>query len=384
MRAVWLWIATVLALAAPAQAFDTNATSAWVYDVQTGTVLMEKNADVPLPPASMSKLMTLTMLFEAIHDGRYTMESTFPVSVKAWRMGGSKMFVEPADTPTVGELINGIIVNSGNDACVVVAEGMAGTEEAFAERMTERAAQLGMTHTNLTNASGWPDPEHRMSMHDLGLLAAYMIREFPELYEKFSMTSYTYKGRVPSNANNRNPLLRLGTGEWVADGLKTGHTQEAGYGLVGSAIQDGRRIIFVISGLDSDRARAEESERIVNWAFREFSMNTLVPAGETVMEAPVWLGTESRVGLTTEGGVNVLVPIAVRDQVRVEVVYDGPIPAPIAMGDPIARLVVTVPGRPDTVTPLIAAADVPEAGFIGRMRGAVMQLGQRAISAVTG
>ncbi|TJZ94188.1 D-alanyl-D-alanine carboxypeptidase [Paracoccus gahaiensis] len=384
MRAFLIWLAAALALAAPARAFETAATSAWVYDVATGTVLMEKNADVPLPPASMSKLMTLTMLFEALHDGRYTMESTFPVSVKAWRMGGSKMFVEPADRPSVEDLIHGIIVNSGNDACVVVAEGMAGSEEAFARQMTERAAQLGMTQTNLTNSSGWPDPEHRMSMHDLGVLAAYMIREFPELYEKFAMTEYTYKGRVPSNANNRNPLLRLGTGEWTADGLKTGHTQEAGYGLVGSAIQDGRRVVFVISGLESERARAEESERIVNWAFRDFAMNRLVPAGETVLEAPVWLGTETRVGLTTENGVNVLVPIALRDQVRVEVVYDGPIPAPIAQGDEVARLVVTVPGRPDTVTPLLAASDVPEAGFVGRLRGAVMQLGQRAISAVTG
>jgi serine-type D-Ala-D-Ala carboxypeptidase (penicillin-binding protein 5/6) len=381
MRAFLLWLSASLCLAAPARAFETTATSAWVYDVASRTVLMEKDADIPLPPASMSKLMTLTMLFEAVRDGRVTMDTTFPVSERAWRMGGSKMFIEPADRPTVEELIKGIIINSGNDACVAVAEGLAGTEEAFARQMNERAAELGLTHTHLTNSSGWPDPGHRMSMEDLGLLADYMIREFPDLYPLFAETEFNYKDRVPSNARNRNPLLAIGTGEWTADGLKTGHTQEAGYGLVGSAIQEGRRVIFVISGLQSDRARATESERLVNWAFREFTMQTLVPAGSTVVEAPVWLGSASRVPLTTEAGVNVLVPAGAQDRVRVEVVYDSPIPAPIAKGDPVGRLVVTVPGSRDAITPLIASTDVPEAGFVGRMRGAVMQLGQRAVAA---
>ena len=384
MRAFLMAAAAAMALAGPAGAFDTTARAAWVYDMQTGTVLMEKDADVALPPASMSKLMTLTMLFEALRDGRVTMDTTFPVSEKAWRMGGSKMFVEPADRPTVEELIHGIIINSGNDACVVVAEGLAGTEEAFARRMTERAAQLGLTETTLVNSSGWPAEGHLMSTRDLGLLAEYMIREFPDLYPQFAMTEFNYKGRVPSNAGNRNPLLRIGGADWTADGLKTGHTQEAGYGLVGSAVQDGRRVIFVITGLESERARAEESERLVNWAFREFSMRSLVPAGEDVVQAPVWLGTRDRVGLTTRDGVNVLVPAGVADQVKVEVVYDSPLPAPIARGDQVGRLVVTIPGTADTITPLIATDDIPEAGFLGRMKGAVMQLGQRAVSAVTG
>ncbi|WP_410216956.1 D-alanyl-D-alanine carboxypeptidase family protein [Paracoccus sp. (in: a-proteobacteria)] len=381
MRAFLLRIAAVLAFAAPAQAFDTNATAAWVYDVQTGTVLMEKNADTPIPPASMSKLMTLYMLFEALEEGRVTMETDFPVSTKAWKMGGSKMFVEPADRPTVEDLIHGIIINSGNDACVVVAEGLAGTEEAFARQMNQRAAEIGLTQTHLANSTGWPHPDHRMSSHDLGVLAEHLITDFPELYKKFAMTAFTYKGRVPSNANNRNPLLRIGGGDWTADGLKTGHTEEAGYGLVGSAVQDGRRVIFVISGLPSDRARAEESERIVNWAFRQFTMQSLVPAGETVLQAPVWLGTTSRVGLTTRNGVNVLVPAGAQDQVKVEVVYSSPIPAPIAKGDQVGQLVVTIPGTRDTVTPLLATSDVPEAGLVGRMKGAVMHLGQRAIRA---
>ena len=379
MRAFFLKVAAVIAFAAPAQAFDTNATSAWVYDVQTGTVLMEKDADKPIPPASMSKLMTLYMLFEALEDGRVQLDTQLPVSSRARAMGGSTMFLNEQDRPTVEQLIKGIIVLSGNDACVVVAEGLAGTEEAFARQMTERGRQIGLENSTFHNSNGWPHPEHRMSTHDLGTVARLLIQKFPQYYQNFGLTEFQYEDRAPSNRYNRNPLLKLGIG---ADGLKTGHTQEAGYGLVGSAVQDDRRVIFVISGLDSDRARAEESERIVNWAFRQFTMENLVPAGETVVDAPVWLGTESHVGLTTENGVNVLVPAGVKDQVKVEVVYDSPLPAPIAKGDPLGNLVVTIPGTRDTVTPLIATADIPEAGFLGRMQGAVMKLGQRAISSV--
>ena len=379
MRAFLLKVAALIALAAPAQAFDTNATSAWVYDVQTGTVLMEKDADKPIPPASMSKLMTLYMLFEALDEGRVQMDTQLPVSSRARAMGGSTMFLNELDRPTVEQLIKGIIVLSGNDACVVVAEGLAGTEDAFARQMTERGKQIGLENSTFKNSNGWPNPEHRMTTHDLGTVARLLIEKFPKYYEYFGLTEFQYEDRAPSNRYNRNPLLKLGIG---ADGLKTGHTQEAGYGLVGSAVQDGRRIIFVISGLDTERARAEESERIVNWAFRQFTMQSLVPAGETVVDAPVWLGTEGSVGLTTEKGVNVLVPAGAQDQVKVEVVYDSPLPAPIAKGQQVGQLVVTIPGTRDTVTPLVATEDVPEAGFLGRMKGAVMQLGQRAISAV--
>lgn len=378
MRAFLLRLAALLSLALPAQAFDTNARAAWVYDVATGTVLMEKNADAQIPPASMSKLMTTYMLFEALHEGRVQMDTRLPVSTKARQMKGSTMFLNELDRPTVEELIKGIIVLSGNDACVVVAEGLAGTEEAFSRQMTEKGKQLGLTNSVFTNASGWPDPNHRMTAHDLGMLALHLTQDFPELYKNFALTEFPYDNRAPANRFNRNPLLKLGIG---ADGLKTGHTQEAGYGLVGSAVQEGRRVIFVITGLDTDTARAEEAERIVNWAFRQFTMQTLVPAGQNVLEAPVWLGTANRVGLTTREGVNVLIPAGAQDQVKVEAVYDSPIPAPIAKGDQIGRLVVTVPGSKDAITPLIAAQDVPEAGFAGRMKGAVMRLGSKAIAA---
>ena len=378
MRAFLLRLLALLCLAAPVQAFETTATSAWVYDVNTSTVLMSKNAEAPIPPASMSKLMTLYMVFEALENGRLKLTDTLPVSTKAWQMGGSKMFVEPRDTPTVEQLIKGVIVLSGNDACVVLAEGLAGTEEAFARQMTERGKTLGLKHSVFRNSTGWPAEGHVMSAEDLGMLAMHLIQDFPQYYGDFSLTEFRYMDRVPSNRFNRNPILKLDIG---ADGLKTGHTQEAGYGLVGSAVQNGRRVIFVISGLQSETARAEESERLVNWAFRQFSMETLVPAGDTVLEAPVWLGTAPRIGMTTRDGVNVLVPAGSKDQVKVEAVYDSPIPAPIAKGEQIGRLVVTVPGAQDAITPLLAAEDVPEAGFAGRMKGAVMRLGHKAVEA---
>jgi D-alanyl-D-alanine carboxypeptidase (penicillin-binding protein 5/6) len=322
------------------------------------------------------------MLFEALHDRRVTMDQTLPVSTKAWKMGGSRMFVEPADRPSVEELIHGIIINSGNDACVVVAEELAGTEEAFARSMNQRAKELGMTKSHFANASGWPDPEHVMSMHDLGTLALRLITEFPDLYPNFGMTQFSYKGRVPSNKNNRNPLLHLGGGDWKADGLKTGHTQEAGYGLVGSAVQGGRRIIFVISGLPSDRARAEEAERIVNWAYRQFTMRTIVPKGEIVAQAPVWLGDQSKVGLTTEDGVKVLLPAGSQSGVTAEAVFNGPIEAPITKGDKLGELLVNIPGAGQSRLPLLAASDVGRAGVFGRLQNAASRLSQHAMQAV--
>ncbi|MDB2551078.1 D-alanyl-D-alanine carboxypeptidase [Paracoccus sp. (in: a-proteobacteria)] len=378
MRAFLLRLVALLSLSAPVQAFETNAQTAWVYDFATGTVLMEKNADQQISPASMSKLMTIYMLFEALREGRVQMDTRLPVSTKARQMQGSTMFLNEQDRPTVDELIKGIIVLSGNDASVVVAEGLSGTEAAFARQMTQKGKEIGLTNSVFTNSSGWPDPDHLMTARDLGTLAVRLIRDFPELYKNFAIREFGFDGRAPANRFNRNPLLSLGIG---ADGLKTGHTQEAGYGLVGSAVQNGRRVVFVITGLSGESARAEEAERIVNWSFRQFTMKKLVPAGETVVEAPVWLGTQDRLGLTTDEGVNVLIPAGAQDSVKVEAVYDSPIPAPIAKGDEVGRLVVTVPGAKDAVTPLIAAQDVPAAGFMGRMKGAVTRLGNKAVQA---
>ena len=364
--------APALALAPlPAAAFETRAAAAWVFDVSTHAVLMEKNAQQPLPPASMSKLMTINMLFEALKDGRVTMDTAFSVSERARAMGGSTMFLNEQDRPTVRDLVHGIIVNSGNDACVVVAEGLAGTEDAFARQMTERAKALGMTGSVFANASGWPDPDHRMTMHDLGILALRLIEEFPEDYRIFAETEFNYADRAPDNRFNRNPLLSLGIG---ADGLKTGHTSEAGYGLVGSAVQGDRRVIVVISGLASEKERAEEAERIVNWAFRQFTQKTVAKAGVRVAEADVWMGAAAKVGLVPASDVRILVPALVQDTVTAEVVYTGPLTAPVTAGAEAARLVVHVPGLPDVVVPLMAEVAVDRGGFFKRLAAAATSL----------
>jgi len=365
LLAAFLLIVPLAAL--PARGFDTTATGAIVYDVTTNTILMEKNADVPLPPASMSKLMTINMLFEALKDGRVTMDTRFGVSARAQAMGGSTMFLNTTDRPTVEELIKGIIVNSGNDACVVVAEGLAGSEEAFATMMTERARALGMTNSTFGNSSGWPDPRQRMSMRDLAILATRLITEFPTLYTYFAMTEYPYDGRAPDNRFNRNPLLKLGIG---ADGLKTGHTSEAGYGLVGSAVQGQRRIVFAFTGLASQESRAKEAEAIVNWAFRQFAMKTPAEAGERVAALPVFLGAAQSVGVAPAADVAFLMPVTANNQISADITWISPIEAPIAAGQQLARMTIERPGLADIEVPLFADASVAKAGFVPRFRAA--------------
>lgn len=368
MKRLFLGILALTLLASlPAQAFDTRATSAWVYDMTTHTVLMDKNGETPMPPASMSKLMTINMLFEALKDGRVTMDTTFAVSANAKAMttaGGSTMYLQESDRPTVQDLIHGIIVNSGNDACVVVAEGLAGSEAAFAAQMTERARALGLENSTFANASGWPDPGQRMSMKDLGLLSVRLIEQFPDLYPVFSETEFNYKDRAPANAYNRNPLLELNIG---ADGLKTGHTEEAGYGMVGSVKQGDRRIVFAISGMASSKERAEEAERIATWAFREFALKTVAKSGVQVATATVFMGDATTVGLVPAQDIRLLVPALAHDGLAAQVVYTGPISAPIAKGAEIAQLVISVPGLPDQQVPLVAETDVAKGGFFTRL-----------------
>jgi D-alanyl-D-alanine carboxypeptidase (penicillin-binding protein 5/6) len=369
-------LAAALLLSAPARAFETRATAAYVLDQTTGTVLLNKNADLPVPPASMSKLMTLNMLFEALRDGRVTLDTQFSVSTKAKEMGGSTMFLNERDRPRVEDLIKGIIVQSGNDACVTVAEGLAGTEEAFARLMTERAQALGMTQSTFANASGWPNPNQRMSMKDLAILANRLITEFPEYYGYFSLTEFGYDERAPKNRFNRNPLLKLGIG---ADGLKTGHTEEAGYGLVGSARQGDRRVILVISGLNSAEERAEEGERIVNWAFRQFLQKTVVDKGTRLATAPVWLGDARAVGVVAGEDINLLVPALLQEEIHAKVTYTSPLEAPIAAGQQIATLEVEMPGMETVEVPLVAEQAVQRGGFLPRLRTAAEVLLRKLI-----
>nr|WP_254813800.1 D-alanyl-D-alanine carboxypeptidase family protein [Rhodovulum sp. ES.010] len=359
-------------------AFETRAKAAFVIDQTTDTVLLTKNADQPLPPASMSKLMTLNMVFEALRDGRVTLETRFSVSSRAMEIGGSTMFLTDQDRPTVEELIRGIIVQSGNDACVVVAEGLAGSEEAFARLMTERAQALGMENSTFANSTGWPHPNQRMSMRDLGIIAQRLINEFPEYYGYFAEEEYPYDGRAPQNRFNRNPLLKLGIG---ADGLKTGHTQEAGYGLVGSALQDGRRVTFVITGLETETQRAEEGERIINWAFRQFVQRRIAREGERLAEAEVWMGEIEQVGLVAPDDLEILLPATVRGQVEAEVSFRDPILAPIEEGQELGELVIERPGMASERLPLVAARSVARGGFVPRLRaatGVLIGLGREA------
>ncbi|MBO9398235.1 D-alanyl-D-alanine carboxypeptidase [Shimia sp. R9_2] len=361
--------ALALGIATSIHAFETKAKAAFVIDHTTGTVLMAKNADDALPPASMSKLMTLYMAFEAVRDGRLSMTEKLPVSQHAMNYGGSTMFLDTTDRVSVEDLLRGIIVLSGNDACAVIAETLSpdGTEAGFARLMTRRARQMGMTNSTFANSNGWPAPGHRMSMRDLALLANHLITDFPEFYPMFSETEFAFDGRAPKNTQNRNPLLKLDIG---ADGLKTGHTVEAGYGLVGSAKQENRRVIFAFSGLDTVQERAEISEQIVNWAFRQFSETTLIRQGERLAEADVWMGKIPRVGLVPAEDVEVLLPVLSRGKVEGEVIYNGPIEAPIAQGQRLAELVLSPEGLPKMRIPLVAETDVPEGGFGVRLRAA--------------
>ncbi len=353
-------------LALPAHAFDTSARAAYVMDQTTGTVLLSKDADQPLPPASMSKLMTLYVAFEALRDGRLTMNETLPVSEHAMSYGGSTMFLNTQDRVTVEDLLRGIIVLSGNDACVVIAEALSpdGTEAGFARYMTQRAKQMGMNHSNFINSNGWPAAGHMMSVHDLAVVADRLITDFPEYYPLFDEEVFEFDGRAPSNARNRNPLLRLDIG---ADGLKTGHTQEAGYGLVGSAKQGDRRVIFVLTGIDTTGQRAEEAEAVVNWSFRNFVERTVATAETPIAEAKLWMGEKKTVGLVPEGDLNVLFPVLGTQDVEAEVVYEGPINAPVAKGQQLAELVIKPEGLPEIRRPLVAAEDVAVGGFAVRM-----------------
>ena len=361
----------LLASSVSAQAFDTRASSAYVLDYNTGTVLMAKKADQPLPPASMSKLMTLFITFEAIENGILDLDQELPVSAAAQAYGGSTMFLRAGERVSVEDLIRGIIVLSGNDACVVLAEAMAGTEARFARQMTMRAQQLGMTNSTFTNSNGWPKAGHRMSMRDLGLIASKLIRGYPQYYPMFAQKEFLFDPAESANRLNQNPLLGLGIG---ADGLKTGHTQEAGYGLVGSAIQGDRRIIFVLSGMDTAAERARESASVTNWAFRQFAQTDLGAKGIKIADAPVSLGAEQTVGLTLDADVSLLLPVRPLEPLKTEVVYSGPIKAPIAKGDQIGELIISPEGLAETRVPLVADRDVAKHGFVGRVVAAGLHL----------
>ncbi len=369
LRSLLLAAAFVLGTApAFAQTIETQAKQAYIVDLKTGTVLLDKNSDELMPPSSMSKMMTAHMLFEKLQKGEVKLTDEFPVSEKAWRIQGSKMFVPLGGRVKVEDLIRGIVIQSGNDACIVVAEALAGSEEAFAEQMTKKARELGLTKSVFKNASGWPHPEHLMTARELALLAKHTIEAYPEYYKYYAELNYTYNG---IKQGNRNPLLYKPLG---ADGLKTGHTEIAGYGLTASVKRGERRIIMVLNGLPSMKARAQESENLIDWSFREFENYALFKQGETVQSAGVWLGDAKTVSLQAGENLEVTLPRKARQGMKVTAVFQEPIPAPIQKGQTVGKLTIAAPGVQTRELPLIAGEAVSQLGPAGRIGAAVSYL----------
>ncbi len=373
---IWLAALFILAGSGAAAAIETSAKLAFMIDVATDTVLFEKNADQSMPPASMSKLMTAYMVFERLANGNLKLDDSLPVSENAWRKGGSKMFVKVGDRVSIEDLLRGIIVQSGNDACIVVAEGLSGSESAFADAMTRRAREIGLQRSTFRNATGWPDPQHVMTPRDLAVLAKRIIQDFPQYYHYYSEKTFTYAG---IRQGNRNPLLYRNMG---ADGLKTGHTEASGYGLTASAKRGDRRIILVLNGRESVRPRSQEATRLLEWGFREFDNLSLFKAGETVTDADVWLGIAPTVPLVVEQDVVVTLSQAARRTMLVSVVYDGPIPAPIRQGTPLARVRIASADTETIEVPLVAGAGVERLGFFGRLASAAGYLLWGAAAAI--
>ncbi|MEO5338426.1 MAG: D-alanyl-D-alanine carboxypeptidase [Magnetospirillum sp. WYHS-4] len=370
---VGLLLAGGAAFPAMAEPIDTAARHAFMMDTGTGAVLLDKDADIPMPPASMSKVMTMYMLFEALKERRVSLTDTLPVSENAWRRGGAKtegstMFLPLNSRVKVEDAIRGIIVQSGNDACIVVAEALAGSEDAFAEAMNKKARQIGMTNSSFRNATGWPHPEHRMTARDLAILAKRTILDFPDYYRYYAEREFTYNN---VKQENRNPLIRRNMG---ADGLKTGHTEESGYGLMASATRNDRRLVLVVNGLKSMKQRGEEAERLLEWGFREFNNYALFKAGDVVGDAAVWLGKSAQVPLVVDRDLVLTMPRKSRLDMKVTVKFEGPIPAPVVQGAEVGKVTVTAPGVAPVEIPIRAGANVERLGLGGRLASALSHI----------
>jgi D-alanyl-D-alanine carboxypeptidase (penicillin-binding protein 5/6) len=357
--ACWVIVAVGALTAHPASAqrFETRAQQAILMDAETETVLFQHEADTPMPPASMAKLMTVAVIFRALETGRLSLDDEFIVSEDAWRRGGavaggSTMFAELGSTIKLSDLLRGIIVQSGNDACIIVAEGMAGTETTFADMMNAEARRLGLKDSHFVNATGLPDPNQRVTARDLAKLANYVIHTYPDFYKIYSEESFTWN---KITQRNRNPLLAMNIG---ADGLKTGYTEDSGYGLIGSAVRDGQRLIVVINGTDSDKARGEEARKLLDWGFRAFERSVIFDENEVVAEAKVFGGTQRSVGLVGNGPIELLLPRGSRDLIHARVVYEAPVSAPVNQGQEIGILRVTIGDDLTKETKLYAARNV--------------------------
>ncbi len=357
----------LLSLTASAGAIETKARNLILMDYDTGQYLYTKDADKMIPPASMSKLMTVYILFSKLSDGSLSLDDTFTVSENAWRKGGaasggSTMFLSIGDKVRVEDLLKGIIIQSGNDACIVAAENLAGSEEDFAVEMNKKAKKIGLENSHFANSTGLPHPDHRMSVEDLAKLARLLISEYPQYYHLFSQKEYVYHN---IRQGNRNPLLYSMP---YADGLKTGHTEEAGFCLTASAKKGDRRLIGVMTGLKSNKERSEEADKIMSWGFREFDNYTILKKGSKVAEIPVWYGTGNEVPMVVSEDLVRTLKKSKSDGIKLIASYDKPVKAPVKAGQQLGVVKAEIPGQPTLEVPLVAAADVPEVGLWGRIR----------------
>ena len=354
------WLVVIFAMAAPSvaqEAYESKAAQAILIDARTGRVLFQKDPDTAIPPASMSKMMTMIMVFEALKAGTLTLDQQFTVSEDAWRRGGavsggSTMYAEVKSSIRLEDLVKGAIVQSANDACIVIAEAIAGGEPAFAQSMTRRARELGAVNATFKNATGLPDPEHRMSVRDLSVMARHIITRFPDYYKYYSLPEFTWN---KITQQNRNPLLKDYPG---ADGMKTGYTKEAGYGLVGSAERDGRRLIMVIAGLKSIAERRQEAQALLDWGFRQFRAIDVYAKGDRVGQARVWGGKQRSVPLLAAGNVRVALSAQEQELVEVKLAYNGPLMAPVKAGQEVGKVRFIIDGVTLADVPVVTAADV--------------------------
>lgn len=362
-----------LASGASAQLFETRAQTGFMIDADTGTVLFSKDPDAPIPPASLAKLMTMEVVFNALKTGRLTLQDEFFVSENAWRSGGamsggSTMFAEVRSSITLENLIQGVIVQSANDGCIIIAEGMAGSEENFAQLMTERAREIGMTRSVFKNSTGLPAEGQIVTVRELAMLAHHIWTEYPDYYTYYAQPEFTWNNITQ---RNRNPLLRMNIG---ADGMKTGFTQESGYGIVGSVARDDRRLFVALSGMESDAQRAEEARKILDWGMRAFDKYQVFAADEIVGEAKVYGGEKGGVGLRSNGPISLFVPLTNRDRLVARIVYDGPVIAPVEEGARIGTLRVWIGEAMSQETPLFAAETVETGKLHQRALDAIEEL----------
>jgi len=375
LRILPLITALCLALFTPTHAQESVqsvAEYAYITDFDSGRVLMDKNGDAPMKPASMAKIMTTYLAFERIANGSLTMDDTFIVSEKAWKKGGSRTFLDPGSTVTLSDLLHGVIVQSGNDAAIALAEGLSGSEDAFADEMNDKARELGMFNTVFRNATGWPDPELTTTARDLNILSTALIRDFPtdkypELYPIFAIKNFTYNN---IKQGNRNPLIYK---DESADGLKTGHTQESGYGVVGSSKRGSQRVVLVLNGMKSKNERAQESRRLMDLMFRNFKKYEFYDQGQVIDEANVWLGNQAKIKLLASADVHKVMSRVERRSLKVTLNWSDPIPAPLAKGQEVGMITLTYDDKVENY-PLLAAQDVQELGFFDRITEAVKYL----------